>query len=242
MEVALRSSRTRTAVPSRISRTIGSSANERAFHASQSLFTLRQTRLTVSLPTAPGGHRFPAAAFADDREGLAFLHIEGDPVDGAVDAVRGAEMGLQILDLEERHHTPVSLQPFGGARIERVRQERRRKKHDEGLHLPERAALRQCRDAGGGFHAARPDATGGPGPRASVRPDGGGGGVLSSALESVLRAANEDMAMLVPNARFFVAEDSGHDIHQDQPDGGVHVASASGMAAADRLPSDTRDR
>src|SRR5204862_653021 len=53
MEVALRSSRTRTTVPSRISRTIGSSASERAFHASQSLFTLRQTRLTVSLPTAP---------------------------------------------------------------------------------------------------------------------------------------------------------------------------------------------
>ena len=51
--VALRSSRTRTTVPSRISRTIGSSASARAFQASQSLFTLRQTRLTVSLPTAP---------------------------------------------------------------------------------------------------------------------------------------------------------------------------------------------
>ena len=53
IEVALRSSRTRTTVPSRISRTIGSSASERAFQASQSLFTLRHTRLTVSLPTAP---------------------------------------------------------------------------------------------------------------------------------------------------------------------------------------------
>jgi Recombinase len=39
--------------PSSISRTIGSSASERAFHASQSPFTLRHTRLTVSLPTAP---------------------------------------------------------------------------------------------------------------------------------------------------------------------------------------------
>jgi pimeloyl-ACP methyl ester carboxylesterase len=38
------------------------------------------------------------------------------------------------------------------------------------------------------------------------------------ALESVLRAANEDLATLVPNARFFVAKDSGHDIHQDQPE------------------------
>src|SRR5258707_15550494 len=53
MEVALRSSRTRTTVPSRISRTIGSSASEREFQASQSPFTLRQTRLTVSLPTSP---------------------------------------------------------------------------------------------------------------------------------------------------------------------------------------------
>jgi len=34
-------------------RTIGSSASERAFQASQSLFTLRHVRLTVSLPTAP---------------------------------------------------------------------------------------------------------------------------------------------------------------------------------------------
>src|ERR1051325_9383510 len=42
-----------TMVPSRISRTIGSSASERAFQASQSAFTFRHTRLTVSLPTAP---------------------------------------------------------------------------------------------------------------------------------------------------------------------------------------------
>src|SRR4051812_19009944 len=53
MEVALRSSRTRTTVPSRINRTIGSSARERWFQACQSVCTLRQTRLTVSLPTAP---------------------------------------------------------------------------------------------------------------------------------------------------------------------------------------------
>src|ERR1700681_1799694 len=53
IEVALRSSRTRTTVPSRIRRTIGSPANERVFQASQSLFTLRHVRLTVSLPTVP---------------------------------------------------------------------------------------------------------------------------------------------------------------------------------------------
>jgi len=40
-------------VPSRIKRTIGSSASERVFQASQSLFTLRYVRLTVFLPTVP---------------------------------------------------------------------------------------------------------------------------------------------------------------------------------------------
>jgi pimeloyl-ACP methyl ester carboxylesterase len=43
-------------------------------------------------------------------------------------------------------------------------------------------------------------------------------GLSSDALEPFLRAANEDMATLVPNARFFIAKDSGHDIHQDQPE------------------------
>jgi pimeloyl-ACP methyl ester carboxylesterase len=43
-------------------------------------------------------------------------------------------------------------------------------------------------------------------------------GLTSDALESVLRAANEDLATLVPNARFFIAKTSGHDIHQDQPE------------------------
>jgi len=43
-------------------------------------------------------------------------------------------------------------------------------------------------------------------------------GFSSDTLESVMRAANEKLATLVPNARFFVAKDSGHDIHQDQPE------------------------
>src|SRR6516225_920593 len=51
IDVAFRSSRTRTTVPSRINRTIGSSASERAFQASQSLRTFRHTRLTTSLPS-----------------------------------------------------------------------------------------------------------------------------------------------------------------------------------------------
>jgi pimeloyl-ACP methyl ester carboxylesterase len=43
-------------------------------------------------------------------------------------------------------------------------------------------------------------------------------GFSSDVLESVLREANENLTTLVPNARFFVAKDSGHDIHQDQPE------------------------
>jgi pimeloyl-ACP methyl ester carboxylesterase len=43
-------------------------------------------------------------------------------------------------------------------------------------------------------------------------------GFSSDSLELVLRAANEKLATLVPSARFFVAKDSGHDIHQDQPE------------------------
>ncbi len=42
-------------------------------------------------------------------------------------------------------------------------------------------------------------------------------GFTSEELERLLRASNENLATLVPNARFFVAADSGHDIHQDQP-------------------------
>src|SRR3954451_23137961 len=51
--VALRSRRTRTTVPSRMRRMIGSADRSRRVQASQSLFTLRHTRLTTSLPTAP---------------------------------------------------------------------------------------------------------------------------------------------------------------------------------------------
>src|SRR6202035_4413787 len=60
IDVAFRSSRTRTTVPSRISRTIGSSASGRVFQASQSLFTFRQTRLTTSLPIPSANSPFSA--------------------------------------------------------------------------------------------------------------------------------------------------------------------------------------
>lgn len=43
-------------------------------------------------------------------------------------------------------------------------------------------------------------------------------GFTAEELEGYLRAANEDLAALVPDARFWVASESGHDIHQDQPE------------------------
>jgi hypothetical protein len=51
--VAFRSNRVLMTVPSKIRRTMSSSAKSRATHASQSNFTLRQARLTTSLLTAP---------------------------------------------------------------------------------------------------------------------------------------------------------------------------------------------
>jgi pimeloyl-ACP methyl ester carboxylesterase len=43
-------------------------------------------------------------------------------------------------------------------------------------------------------------------------------GFTARSLEAFLRAGNEELATLVPNARFSVATESGHDIHQDQPE------------------------
>ena len=43
-------------------------------------------------------------------------------------------------------------------------------------------------------------------------------GFTSVELEAILLEVTENLATLVPNARFTVASESGHDIHQDQPD------------------------
>jgi pimeloyl-ACP methyl ester carboxylesterase len=42
-------------------------------------------------------------------------------------------------------------------------------------------------------------------------------GFSPETLEASLLAAEEQLAVLVPNGRFYVASSSGHDIHQDQP-------------------------
>lgn len=43
-------------------------------------------------------------------------------------------------------------------------------------------------------------------------------GFTSDELEAYLLAANEAQARLVPDGRFWLASESGHDIHQDQPE------------------------
>jgi pimeloyl-ACP methyl ester carboxylesterase len=46
----------------------------------------------------------------------------------------------------------------------------------------------------------------------------GAQGFAPGELEALLLKANEDLATLAPQARFTVASESGHDIHQDQPE------------------------
>jgi pimeloyl-ACP methyl ester carboxylesterase len=43
-------------------------------------------------------------------------------------------------------------------------------------------------------------------------------GFSAAELEGYIQAANESKSMLVPNTRYWVASESGHDIHQDQPE------------------------
>jgi hypothetical protein len=56
--------------------------------------------------------RMSDMAVTDDGQRLAFVDIEGDAVDGAVDTLGGTEMGLQILDFEQCHRIrPSFLEP-----------------------------------------------------------------------------------------------------------------------------------
>ena len=43
-------------------------------------------------------------------------------------------------------------------------------------------------------------------------------GFTTDEWEALQQASYEDLATLVPGARFSVASESGHDIHQDQPE------------------------
>jgi pimeloyl-ACP methyl ester carboxylesterase len=57
----------------------------------------------------------------------------------------------------------------------------------------------------------------------------------SGAMEGVMRALQEDLATLVPNAHFVVASESSHDIHQDQPE--LVITAVRQVVEAVRDPS-----
>ena len=63
-----------------------------------------------------GGHGLAAAALAHDGQRLAGRDLEGHAIDRAVDPVRRAEMGLQVLDFEQCHGSRASLPCAGRAR------------------------------------------------------------------------------------------------------------------------------
>lgn len=65
------------------------------------------------------GNGFAAAALAHDRNRLAGLYGEGDAVHGSVHPFRGAEMRLQIFNLQQSHFKAPS-QPLRHARIKRI--------------------------------------------------------------------------------------------------------------------------
>ena len=62
-----------------------------------------------------GGHRLAAARFTHHRQRLALLDVEGDAVDRPVHPVRGAEVRLQVLDLEQRHGSTAAWPCAGRA-------------------------------------------------------------------------------------------------------------------------------
>jgi hypothetical protein len=58
--------------------------------------------------------------------------------------------------------------------------------------------------------------------------------LTATELERALRANYESLATLAPRARFFVAAESGHDIHQDQP--ALVIEAIRQVVAGERNP------
>ena len=56
----------------------------------------------------------------------------------------------------------------------------------------------------------------------------------SDTMEEIMLALQEDLAQLTPNARHVIAAESGHDIHQDQPE--LVIAAIREVVAAVRVP------
>ena len=57
----------------------------------------------------------------------------------------------------------------------------------------------------------------------------------SEKMEGIMTALQDDLANLVPNARYAVATKSGHNIHQDQPE--LVIAAIREVVDALRNPS-----
>src|SRR5450631_3195273 len=67
-----------------------------------------------------GGHRLAGAGLAQNGEGLAGLQVKGDAVDGLGHPVAGAELDVQVLDLEHRRTgVPAAPRVVGGG-VDRV--------------------------------------------------------------------------------------------------------------------------
>jgi len=54
------------------------------------------------------GDRLAAAALADNRQRFTLLHVKGHAIHRTIDSHRGAEMGLQVFDFEQRHRVRFS--------------------------------------------------------------------------------------------------------------------------------------
>ena len=57
----------------------------------------------------------PEPELADDAEGLALVHLEADAVDGLHHAAAQVQMGLQVLDFQQRRCGQSCLR-FGSSR------------------------------------------------------------------------------------------------------------------------------
>ena len=58
-------------------------------------------QITETIEQHRGADRLAGAAFADDRHGLARLDGVGDAIDGAHDSRTGAELGVQVVHLQQ---------------------------------------------------------------------------------------------------------------------------------------------
>src|SRR6266508_5441231 len=76
--------------------------------SSRSFSSVRSMPSKRTWPPAILSSRTSAPGLSDDAERLALLDFERDPVDGLDDSLAGVEVGLEVLDLQDRHGYEVS--------------------------------------------------------------------------------------------------------------------------------------